>query len=114
MHAAGENQTFQAKEVGPINLQIGENVLRRTIYVAPIKDQMILGIDVLRELNAVIDIKEKKPKYSHTKYTRTYQKRKMDLNNQTGPHCTWPLEQSSRVWDPGKSNPVPLKLSGKL
>ena len=56
MRAAGENQIFRAQDVGPVLLKIGENSLSRNIFVAPIRDPMLLGIDVLRELNAKIDV----------------------------------------------------------
>ena len=56
MYAAGEGQAFLAKKIGPVKLRFGSHLLLEQIYVAPIRDQMLLGMDLLRKLEAVIDI----------------------------------------------------------
>ena len=45
---------FSSRKIGPIELKIG-NILRTAIYVAPIND-MLLGMDVLKWLQAKVDV----------------------------------------------------------
>ena len=89
MHAAGENQSFVAQMVGPVNLKIGSFSISTELFVAPICDNMLLGMDMLRILGAKIDI----------------QNQQMECG-----HETLPLSQSSRTRDRGKKkvrNPIP-------
>ena len=93
MLAAGENQTFKAKQVGPISLRIGKSTMDVDIFVAPILDNMLLGMDLLERLQAKVDIGRK---------TMV---------------CTdelLPLSQESKHWDPGKQGSVELRLKGKV
>ena len=55
MKLAADNKTFLAKKVGPITLQVKHKILYREIFVAPIHDYMLLGLDVLRDINARLD-----------------------------------------------------------
>ena len=59
MRAAGENQIILAKQIGPVSLSLGNMSLSRLLYVAPINDEMLLGIDILRSLNAIINMGQK-------------------------------------------------------
>ena len=56
MHAAGENQILEAKQFGPVKLTIGKQTISHDIFVAPIHDDILLGIDILRKLEAKIDL----------------------------------------------------------
>ena len=57
MWSAGEGQILPAFQVGPMEIEIGKKRLERDIVVAEIRDEFLLGIDILRELEAVIDVK---------------------------------------------------------
>ncbi len=56
MWAAGEGQVFDAKKLEPVPVTVGKNVLQWSIFVAPINDDMLLGIDILKALRAAIDL----------------------------------------------------------
>ena len=56
MHAAGQAQSFTGKRVGPVKITVGGITLYEKIIIAPIRDTMLLGMDILRKLNAKIDI----------------------------------------------------------
>ena len=56
MYAAGKDQTLTAKVVGPVEVEIGEQKLYVLVHMAKIFDNMLLGIDLLRKLNAFIDV----------------------------------------------------------
>ena len=56
LHSAGQNQTVQAKLVGPVRISIGHLLLFKNIYVAPIQDEFLLGLDLLLEIQGKIDI----------------------------------------------------------
>ena len=60
LFAAGENQSFPAEKVGPISFKIGNTVLERIIFSAPICDEMLLGMDILQDLDAKIDVKNQR------------------------------------------------------
>ena len=50
------NQTFEVRQVGPVRITVGNCILFRPILVGPIKDQMLLGLDLLKELGGKIDL----------------------------------------------------------
>ena len=56
VNAAAINQQFEVRLVGPVRITVGNCVLFRTIYVGPIKDEMLLGLDLLKELGGKIDV----------------------------------------------------------
>ena len=56
LRSAAEGQTFTAKVTGPVKFQIGDTLLFHSLYVAPIHDDMLLGMDVLNQLKAKIDL----------------------------------------------------------
>ena len=56
MKAAGENQIFTARLTEHMKIQIGNTLLFEQIYVAPINDHMLIGLDILKILNAKIDL----------------------------------------------------------
>ena len=56
MYAAGKDQSFHAKLVGPLNIKLGDSVIKTNVFVAPIFDSMLLGIDLLKKLQVTIDI----------------------------------------------------------
>ena len=89
MKAAGENQIFTAQETESMKIQIGNNLLFEKIYVAPIHDSMLIGLDILRTLNAKIDL---------SKNTLTVNEEKI------------PLSEPEIPWDPGISKDIQVKL----
>ena len=59
MKLAGKDQFLIAKQIGPVEIKLQNNiVIHRMVYVAPIQDQMLLGIDTLRFLKARLDAGE--------------------------------------------------------
>ncbi|GFR74293.1 hypothetical protein ElyMa_002159500 [Elysia marginata] len=57
MHAAGREQKITAQEVGPVTIKVGKDYRsEETIYVAPIKDDMLLGLDYLLKHAAKLDL----------------------------------------------------------
>ena len=93
MHSAAENQTFNAKKIGPVKITVGKDTFSRHIFVAPIIDNMLLGMDMLKVMEAKIDIKKK-----------TIQCKEHTL----------PLTQTSRLWDRGKKESFPATLAKKV
>ena len=60
MRNASENSSFQAKKVGPVDITIKDITIRTDIYVGPINDDMLLGFQLLKFLEAKLDIGEGK------------------------------------------------------
>ena len=56
LRAAAEDMLFDAKLIDSVNLKIGKMDISWPIYVAPIKNSMLLGIDLLRKIKARIDL----------------------------------------------------------
>nr|XP_054764687.1 uncharacterized protein LOC129271337 [Lytechinus pictus] len=48
--------TMDGIVIGPIKLQLGNQILNEEIHVAPIADEMLFGVDLLRKHNANISI----------------------------------------------------------
>ena len=59
LQAAGEDQVVEAMEIGPVLVELGEIKLNRNIYVAPIFDDMLLGLDILIALKAKVNLDTK-------------------------------------------------------
>ena len=62
MNTAGRDLKMKAHIVFPVRLKLGEKVYEEQIYVAPIEDEMLLGIDFLEKHNADIYICERQQK----------------------------------------------------
>ena len=62
MNTAGRDLKMKAHMVFPVRLKLGEKVYEEQIYVAPIEDEMLLGIDFLEKHKADIDICERQLK----------------------------------------------------
>ena len=58
MFAAGKEQTFVAKRIGPITLELGNEVMEVDIYIAPIVDRMLFGMDLLGHMKVKIDMEQ--------------------------------------------------------
>ena len=58
IRCAGENLTFDARKIGPITVKTGSLVLNTCLYVGPIEDDMIIGLDLLQTLEAKVDFKD--------------------------------------------------------
>ena len=41
----------------PINIQLGDQIFKERVYVAPISDEMLLGHDILHHLGVLLDLK---------------------------------------------------------
>ena len=55
-HMAGRNLTVNGFKIGPVNMRIGSTMYREIIHVAPIEDDMLLGIDFLMQQKMKIDM----------------------------------------------------------
>ncbi|MCG8077509.1 MAG: retropepsin-like domain-containing protein, partial [Candidatus Thiodiazotropha taylori] len=55
LHTAGRDMKMQGFVAGPVNLQLGSSIFPEAVYVAPIQDDMLLGLDFL--LRHGVDIK---------------------------------------------------------
>ena len=55
LKCAGIESSMEAKLVKDVDIQIGENKYKWDVYVAPINDEFILGLDFLKEFAAIID-----------------------------------------------------------
>ena len=56
MHAAGRGMQMDTFIVGPVNVTIGSDQYPIELYVAPIEDDMLLGLDFLSKHKTKIDI----------------------------------------------------------
>ena len=59
MSTAGENQTLTAYRVGPLSLELGKVTTKEFMYVAPIQDDMLLGMDFMGWYTPAIDFKNR-------------------------------------------------------
>ena len=55
MHAAGRGMRMNAFVAGPFDLKVGSTTYRTDIYVAPIDDNMLLGLDFIFKSKAILD-----------------------------------------------------------
>ena len=58
LNMAGKNQSSKAKLAGPVHIRLGPLVSQETVYVAPIKDDMLLGVDYLNKHAAEINFED--------------------------------------------------------
>ena len=56
MLTAGRELTMRGSVVGPVKLQLGSKTCEHDLYVAPIEDNMLLGLDVLKQFEAKLDM----------------------------------------------------------
>ncbi|KAH3707017.1 hypothetical protein DPMN_066410 [Dreissena polymorpha] len=56
MKTAGRGLHMNGSIVGPVTIQLGDMVFQERVYVAPIEDCMLLGLDFLKKHGATIDI----------------------------------------------------------
>ena len=59
MFTAGENQTLVAHQVGPLSIGLAGTITKEFMYVAPIQDEMLLGMDFLGKHTPEINFKER-------------------------------------------------------
>ena len=55
MHAAGRGMRMDAFVAGTFDLKVGSTTYRTDIYVAPIDDNMLLGLDFIFKSKAILD-----------------------------------------------------------
>ena len=55
VNTAGEGSTFSAKKVGPVEIGFGDFFFSTRIFIGPIGDSMLIGVDILTALRAQID-----------------------------------------------------------
>ncbi|KAH3801425.1 hypothetical protein DPMN_155075 [Dreissena polymorpha] len=49
MKTAGRGLQMNGSIVGPVTIQLGDMVFKERVYVAPIEDYMLLGLDFLKK-----------------------------------------------------------------
>ena len=60
LDTAGRQLSMKDFVVGPVKLKIGNNYYRGPVYVAPIEQDMLFGVDIMREGDAIIDMGKQK------------------------------------------------------
>ena len=53
---AGKDLKMNGFLVGPVNIELGKSLLKEWIYVAPIKDEMLLGVNFLKTNGVILDL----------------------------------------------------------
>lgn len=56
MHAAGRGMRMKTCVVGPVNLRIGSKLFKTEVYVAPIQDDMLLGLNFMVTYGVTVDL----------------------------------------------------------
>ena len=56
LNTAGRNMKMKGMIVGPVEMTLGDFVFQEFVYIAPIDDDMLLGVDLLRKHHATINI----------------------------------------------------------
>ena len=56
MHAAGRGMLMKSFITGPVDIVVGSTTFRWKVYIAPIDDDMLLGLDFLKHHNVVVDL----------------------------------------------------------
>ena len=56
LHAAGRDMSMNGTVVGPVTLQLGSQKFTEELYVAPLADDMLLGLDFLGKHRASIHL----------------------------------------------------------
>jgi hypothetical protein len=60
MHGAGRDMKMKTFIIVPVNIGIGSRIYPSDIYVAPIDDYMLLGLDFLYKYNVILDCSKNK------------------------------------------------------
>ena len=58
MHAAGRGMVMKTLVVGPVYVEIGSKSYATEVYVAPIKDEMLLGLNFMVEYGVVVNLRD--------------------------------------------------------
>ena len=56
MLTTGRELTMQGSVVGPVKLHLGSKTFEHYLYVAPIENNMLPGLDVLKQLEVKLDM----------------------------------------------------------
>ena len=56
MHLADKDSVLRGFVTQPVNITLGNQIISERVYVAPIKDEMLLGHDLLHHLGALLDL----------------------------------------------------------
>ena len=79
LHTAGRDMSMKGFIVGPVNVQLGSLTFEEDLYVAPIQDEMLLGIDILQERKINIEIKIlPRPKRGENTYAERHKQRQAE------------------------------------
>ena len=58
MHGAGREMRMDTFVTGPVNIKIGKRIYSSDVYVAPIDDDMLLGLDFLHKHCVILDCRK--------------------------------------------------------
>ena len=59
LYTAGRDLSMQGFVVGPVQLKLGKNIFPETVYVAPIQDDMLLGLDFLLRQKVDLELNDR-------------------------------------------------------
>ena len=59
LHTAARDTKMHGFVVGPVNLQLGASIFPESVYVAPIQDDMLLGLEFLLRHGVHIRLEER-------------------------------------------------------
>ena len=58
IHAAGRGMKMRTFVVGPVNLRIGSKFYETEVYVAPLDDDMLLGLNFMVAYGVTVDLEK--------------------------------------------------------
>lgn len=61
LNTAGRDMVFQSNIVGPVRLELGSKTYSINMYVGPIEDDILLGLDFLKKNDAKLDLSRDRP-----------------------------------------------------
>ena len=98
LNAAGEGQTFRAKQSNIVDVEIGGRTISQPIWVAPINDGMLLGLDILKKMKATIDTSTGEVKCKARLVTKKKTKKKGGVKTRAGTYLTETVVVPPESW----------------
>lgn len=69
LHTAGRDLKMSGYKVGPVSIVIGSQIFpENEVYVAPVGDDMLLGLDFLHQHGAIINMSNGKLEIGHGRF----------------------------------------------
>ena len=96
LNMAGKNQSSKAKLAGPVHIRLGPLVSQETVYVAPIKDDMLLGVDYLNKHAAEINFEDHTIQVRGVKTPHAQFRWKLQCQSVSGPGYLYSIYECSK------------------